>query len=204
MGIIGDNKGIAEELARFSRLCYDRHLVGAAGGNLSVRVQSKDVFLVTASGVSLRDVSPENIVAVDGSGNILESPSGLKPSKETGFHLSIFMAKSDVNAVIHVHPAFATVFAIRKKQIPLATVSAGIKLKQGPVVPEAHPGSQELCDNITRAVKESSSETTILLMERHGLIAYNTTLCKAFDDAELAEDTAKIAFLLSQSGQFED
>jgi ribulose-5-phosphate 4-epimerase/fuculose-1-phosphate aldolase len=37
----------------------------------------------------------------------------------------------------------------------------------------------------------------VLLLERHGLIAFGPTLAAAFNDAELAEDTARIAFLES-------
>ena len=68
MSIINECGRLADELVRYSRLCYDRHLVGAAGGNLSARVPGRDAFIVTASGVSLRDVARENLVVIDGSG----------------------------------------------------------------------------------------------------------------------------------------
>lgn len=198
MGIIKNNRLLADELIRYSRLCYERHLVGASGGNLSVRISGKDIFLATASGVSLRDVTLENIVSVDSNGNIIDGQAGLKPSKEISFHLAIYNAKPDVNAVIHVHPTFVTVYTIAKKQIPLETVSAKLKLKQSKVVSEASPGSMELCNNIVKTLKEVSDDTTILLLERHGLVAYHKTLCDAFNDAELTEDTAKISFFVSR------
>ena len=37
MSILNEHRALADELVRYSRLCYDRHLVGAAGGNLSAR-----------------------------------------------------------------------------------------------------------------------------------------------------------------------
>ena len=37
MGLIGEHEDLAEELIRYSRLCYDRGLVGGSGGNLSAR-----------------------------------------------------------------------------------------------------------------------------------------------------------------------
>jgi L-ribulose-5-phosphate 4-epimerase len=196
MGIIEENRARAEEISRYSRLCFDRRLVGAAGGNLSVRIPGRDAFLVTASGVSLRDVAPENLVAVDVKGNVLENPAGLKPSKEINFHLAVFAARPAVNAIIHVHPAYVTMFTVKRKLIPLVTVSSRLKLKQGPMVKLAPPGSRELCDEVIRALEGSPPETDILLMEDHGLIAFHATLCGAFDTAELAEDTAKIAYLL--------
>lgn len=201
--ILEKNRTLAEELTRFSRLCYDRRLVGAAGGNLSVRVPVEEIFLVTASGVALRDVSPDNLVVVDKECRMLENPAGLRPSKETSFHMAVYSARPDVHAVVHVHPTFATVYASSGCRIPLATVSATLKLKQGPVVSEAHPGSQELCDHIRQAIRQSPDTTTVLLLERHGLVTFGQSLCAAFDDAELAEDTAKIAYLSSRKFQIE-
>jgi L-ribulose-5-phosphate 4-epimerase len=201
MGILQEHKVLAEKLSRYSRLCYDRHLVGAAGGNLSVRVPGKDFFLITASGVALRDVSPDNLVVVDSDCRVLENPAGLKPSKETGFHLAVYSARPSVQAVVHVHPAFVTVYSSSGGPIPLVTVSAVLKLKQGPIVADAHPGSQELRESMRRAVQESPADTTVILMERHGLVAFGPSLCEAFDNAELAEDTAKIACLTSRRFQ---
>ena len=198
MSVIADNRELAGELARYARLCYDRRLVGAAGGDLSARVPGKDAFLVTATGVSLRDVVPENLVAVDGSGRVLEGPSGLEASKESSFHLAIYRARPEVNAVIHVHPNYATIFAAAGRSIPLVTISSQLKLKQGALVPEAPPGSAQLSQNVVQAMEQSPPDVNVLLLERHGLISYDRTLCLAFDDAELAEDTANIAFHLSQ------
>jgi len=188
---------LAEELASYARLCYDRHLVGAAGGNVSARIPGTDHCLVTASGVSLRDVTPENLVIVDVHNAVVESPAGLRPSKEISFHLAIFRARPAVQAVVHVHPPYATVFATSRRPIPLVTVSAILKLKQGAIVPVADPGSKELCEFVTQTVAAAPPETTVLLMEKHGVLTFRPTLCEAFDDAELAEDTAKIAYLLA-------
>jgi len=202
-GLLTAHRALAEELAAYSRLCYDRRLVGAAGGNLSARIPGTEHCLVTASGVSLRDVTPENLVVVDLQGNVVEGPAGRKPSKEIGFHLAIFRNRPAIGAVVHVHPPYATVFATSLKPIPLVTVSAILKLKQGPIVPVADPGSKELCDNVTKAVQQAAPETTVLLMEKHGVLAFRPTLCEAFDDAELAEDTAKIAHLLGPEARRE-
>ena len=194
MSVVNENPVATAEVVRYSRLCYDRKLAGAAGGNISMRIPGRDVFIVTASGVSLRDVSLENLVVVDGGGKILEGAEGLSPSKEISFHLSIYKAKPQINAVVHVHPVFTTVYASLKKKIPLVTVSSRLKVKQGIIVPEQKPGSVELCEEIIQAIKESSLETSVLLMENHGLVAYNTDMKQTFDDAELAEDTAQIAY----------
>ncbi|HVO39418.1 MAG TPA: class II aldolase/adducin family protein [Spirochaetia bacterium] len=196
MGIIGQHESLAKDIIRYSRLCYDRGLAAGSGGNLSARIPGGNVVLVTASGVALRDVDAANLVAVDVAGRVLEAPAGLKPSKEIGFHLEVLRARPHVNAVIHVHPASAIVYASRGLPIPLVTISARLKLKQGPIVADAPPGSRELCDLVARAAGKAGPDATVLLMARHGLLSFGPSLCAAFDDAELASETARVAMLI--------
>jgi kynurenine formamidase len=98
-----------------------------------------------------------------------------------------------------VHPAHAIVLASRGSPVPLATISAQLKLKQGPIVPDAPPGSRELCEHVARAVADSGPDASVLLMKRHGLVAFDASLGAAFDDAELAAETARIALLMESS-----
>ena len=86
-------------LADFSRRSFARGLVGGAGGNLSVRLPGTDTVLITPTGVSLEEISPETSVLVDLEGKILESPLGHKGSKETGFHLLAYKLRQEVQAV---------------------------------------------------------------------------------------------------------
>jgi L-fuculose-phosphate aldolase len=197
MGVLKECSQLAEELSLYSRLCYDRRLVGAAGGNISVRVPGREMALITATGVSLRDVRPTNLLLMDLEGTILENPAGLRPSKEAAFHLGIYRIRPAVQAIVHVHPTYSTLFSIARKPIPLVTVSAVNKLRQGSLVGEAPGGSTDLKERVLCAVQASPSDATVFLMERHGLTAVGSTLCQAFDDAELAEDTAKIAIVLA-------
>jgi L-fuculose-phosphate aldolase len=199
MSFLGEYGALADELVRYSRLCYDRHLVGAAGGNLSARIPGRDAFLVTATGVSLRDVARENLLAIDCQGKVLEGPAGAKPSKETSFHLAVYEVRPGANAIIHVHPTYATVFAIHRRLIPTITISAQLKLKQGKLIAVAAPGSRELRDLVAQSVKNSPPDSSIFLLNSHGMLAISGTFSDAFDFAELAEDTAKIAYLAEVS-----
>src|SRR4030042_1254579 len=53
-----------KDLAKFSRLSYDRGLVAARGGNLSIRIPGTERVLITPSGISLRDITPGLILEV--------------------------------------------------------------------------------------------------------------------------------------------
>jgi L-fuculose-phosphate aldolase len=198
MGIIEETRALAEELSAYSRLCYDRQLAGPVGGSVSVRVPGREAFLITAAGLSLREVRPGNLLALDADGAILENPSGLGTPEGAALHLGIYRARPQANAVAHVYPPYATVFGKSKKPIPLVTAPAVNSLRQGPVVLEAPAGPSGLARVALKAIRDAPVEATVFLTEGQGLIAFGPTLRQAMDDAELAEDTARAAFHLSQ------
>jgi ribulose-5-phosphate 4-epimerase/fuculose-1-phosphate aldolase len=98
-----------KELSQYSKKSFQRGLVSGTGGNLSVRIPGEDRVLITPSGISLDDVTPEINILVTLEGKILSAPPGLKPSKETSFHLAAYQLRSDINALAHVHPMRLTV-----------------------------------------------------------------------------------------------
>ena len=71
-----------QKLSEFSKRAFQRRLVGGTGGNLSVRIPDTDTVLITPTGISLGDVEPEENILVGLEGEVLDSPKGLKGTKE--------------------------------------------------------------------------------------------------------------------------
>ena len=86
-------------------------------------------------------------------------------------------------------------WTLQKKPLPLYTESAKLKLGEVPIVPDRAPGSTELADVVAETVAKASADTRAFLMEGHGILVMGKTMEECFDQAELLEDTAKIAFL---------
>ena len=185
---------LRKELAEFSRRAFQRGLVSGAGGNISVRIPHTDTVLITPTGISLGDIDPEINLLVNLGGEIIESPFGLKPSKECSFHLVVYQLRPDVGAIAHVHPPYATAYSNKGKPLPLVTVNSRVILKEVPWVECALPGSRELCDFVHGGIKDYP-EAKVLLMKEHGILALGPDLKTAYYTADLVEDTAKIAFI---------
>ncbi len=185
-----------KDLAQFSRLSYDRGLVAARGGNLSIRIPGTERVLITPSGISLRDITPDIIIEVDIHGNLLRGKKNLKPSKETPFHTSIYRIRSDVIAIAHVHPPFSTALSLKDKPFPLVTAPGMVNLVKVPLVEFALMGTKELCDYVSEAAKQNM-EVKALLLKGHGVIAMGSDLASAYYIADLVEDNAKVALLSS-------
>ncbi len=185
---------LRKELAEFSRRAFQRGLVSGAGGNISVRIPHTETVLITPTGISLADIDPEINLLVNLGGEIIESPFGLKPSKECSFHLVVYQLRPEVGAIAHVHPPYATAYSNKGKPLPLVTVNSRAILKEVPWIDCALPGSRELCDFVHGGIKEYP-EAKVLLMKEHGILALGPDLKTAYYMADLVEDTAKIAFI---------
>jgi len=185
---------LRKELSQYSKKSFQRGLVSGTGGNLSVRIPGEDRVLITPSGISLDDVTPEINILVTLEGKILSAPPGLKPSKETSFHLAAYQLRSDVNALAHVHPPYATAYANKDLPLPLVTVSARANLKHVACVECATPGSSELRE-LVRTGLEANPEARAILMKEHGILAMGRDLKHAYYIADLTEDTAMIAYV---------
>ena len=181
------------ELSFYSKLSYDRGLVTAAGGNVSARCG--DYIIMTASGISLRSVDGTGIVICDMDGKVVFQNGGLRPSKEWAIHLAIYRLRPKVDSIIHVHPPYTISYTYHGKEIPMATGSAEMKLKRVPIVPYNWPGSTSLAQAVEAVVKDSSEDIHSIVLQRHGIVCYETGMENCFNTAELTEDTARIAYL---------
>lgn len=187
---------IKKEICDIGKRIYDRGMVAANDGNISVKLNDNE-FLCTPTGVSKGFMTPDYICKVDKEGNVIQANKGFKPSSEIKMHMRVYKNRPDVNSVVHAHPMYATSFAI-----------AGIPLTQ-PIMPEAvialgcvpiaeygTPSTNEIPD----AVEKYLQHFDAVLLENHGALAYSDTLLAAYHKMESVEFYAQLLFLSRQLG----
>jgi len=137
-------------------------------GNLSVRYDAG--FLISPSGISAAEQTPNDIVFMDMDGN----PRGrCKPSSEWRFHRDILAARPELDAVLHAHSTFATTLACVGKDIPpfhYMIAAAGGKTIR--CAPYATFGTQQLSDHALKAMEGRKA----CLLSNHGMIAAGLSL----------------------------
>src|SRR5512135_733371 len=116
-------------------------------GNVSARIDGG--FLVTPSALPYDETGPEDIVIVREDG----SATGKRvPSSEWRFHRAIYVARPEVQAIVHAHSPFATTLACLDRGIPafhyMVAVAGGSDIR---CAPYATFGTQELADHAVRA-----------------------------------------------------
>jgi len=182
-----------DSFSAFCRLLYERHLVTGIGGNVSARCA--EGFLVTPTGISLRDMTPGNVVVVRDDGS---SGGDARPSKELSMHFGIFERRPEVNVVCHVHGdyiiAASTMLEPGPKSIPPTTPGFVYYAHPLPMIEFYPPGSPELAAGVAAAFG-ADRNLRALLLRNHGLITVGQTLAEAVNVAEEVDEAARVFVL---------
>jgi L-fuculose-phosphate aldolase len=162
-------------------------------GNISFFTSKSERVYIKRSGADLNRLKLEDIQTLDLDGKVLKGQG--KPSTETNFHLGVYKVRRDVRAIFHVHPSFATAYAVAGKKIPMVTEAAKIVLVDVPLLASARSGSIELATMVRDSFKDSKVKA--VLLRDHGVVTIGENLENAYHTTSLVEDTAKIALLSS-------
>jgi len=182
-------------IARVCRRLYERGLVAGPDGNVSVRLHDGSI-VVTPSGMSKVDVTPDDLVLVDPEGRVLDGKGN--PSSELRMHLRIYERRADVSAVVHAHPPTATGFAVAGESF-MAPVLPEVILQMGevPIVRYATPGIAELADSFDPYLARHDA----FLMANHGATTVGPTLEVAHQRMESLEHAARIILAARMLGR---
>lgn len=186
-------KAERKEVACFMRRLYNHGLTTTSGGNISMRI-TDDIIVITPSATDKGNMSWKEVGIMTIIGENL-TPE-LKPSIESDMHLSIYIKRKDVTAIVHAHPVFATAFTAMKCKINTnLTAEARAILGDPVVVPYALMGTGELAN----LAAENIMHSDILLLENHGILTTGSNLLQAFDKIEVLENAAKMTLIVEMT-----
>lgn len=165
-------------------------------GNISARDPVTGKVYITPSGMDYSTLNNDDVVVCDLNGNIVEGFR--KPSIETGLHLSVYRERPEVNAVIHTHPLYSTIFSCMGEDIPLITDEAAQTL--GASCRRANyalPGTEELA---RECVKALGKEANSCLLQSHGAVCVGESMEAAFKVSKVLEITAQVYYMIRSTG----
>lgn len=182
------------QLCEAGRRLWQRGLVGAAEGNLSVRLSPQRI-LCTPSGVSKGHLKPNELVVIDNHG----VPQGDgQPSSEIKMHLRIYSCRKDCQAVVHAHPPVATGFALAGETIPDDLLpEAALVLGSVVTVPFGMPGTNEVPDALERYCEDHKT----FLLANHGAVVMGNSVMDALYRMETLERVAQVILHARQVGE---
>ena len=185
---------------------YKRNWITSRDGNVSIRHHGRDHFYITPSGVRKQTLQPDQFKKISTNGlEWKEEPytdisTNLRPSGELPMHLGLqTKIDTEVRVIMHFHPTYTT-----------AAMYAGIDLQNllnefpelsryttvGPTVPMLPPVTQDLADacieNIGLNADTGEIKYNIIGMDRHGVVAVDTSPWRAYEHIERLEHICKI------------
>ncbi len=181
---MADHAGLVDELVHVGGKAVARGLVLGSGGNLSARLPGADECVVTASGTWLDELTPGDfsVVGLDGS----HRGGHPKPSSEVQLHLHSYLARPDVNAVIHLHPQLSVLLDALGHQIRLFTIDHAYYVRRVATVPYIASGTDELA----RAGAEALADADAVILGHHGCSVVGETVEAAHKRVANLEEAA--------------
>lgn len=207
-----------QEIVKYCQRLYERQFVAANDGNVSVLLDDGAV-LITPSMMSKGEITEDMLITIDFEGRIVGGglggnlngnqdgsldgglSGGLKPSSEVRMHIECYRRRSDIQAVMHAHPPFATAFSateyadtvsdeILLPEILITTGRIGI-------VPYLTPGSVGLSLGTAEAIADHNG----VLLRNHGVLTVGKNVREAYFRLECIEQYCKVRLLASMLGK---
>jgi L-fuculose-phosphate aldolase len=184
-----------ETIVQYGKKLIISNLTTGSGGNLSIFNREEQLVAIKPSGVDYFEMQPEDIVILSPSGEIVEG--SLLPSSETKFHLALYQHRTDIHAVVHTHQVYATTIACMNWELPAVHYLIGFAGNKVPCAKYATFGTQQLSDNIIRAIGNYNA----CLLANHGIVTVGSTMSTAFSTAEELELVARLYYQCKSIGE---
>lgn len=183
-----------EQLIEICHKVYAKGFVAAYDGNISVYTKNNTI-LITRSAVSKGDVTSDDILELDLSGEIINGKGRL--STEYKIHLYAYSKRNDISAVVHCHPIYATAFAssgegLTRHIFPEIVLTLG----KVPLCQYATPSTDELPLSMEPYIEHAWA----FLLKNHGAVTLGRNLKDAFHKMEKLEQTAQTLFVANLLG----
>ncbi|WP_296507689.1 aldolase [Rhodoferax sp.] len=200
---------IREEVCRVGKSMFDRGLVHATAGNISVRlpVEQGGGYLITPTDACLGFLRPERLSLLDAQGEYL---AGDVPSKTIVLHRKIYASASVVDAqvrcVIHTHSSYSVSLSMGdvglscgkfqwQELLPALTPYFVMKVGRVPLIPYGLPGSPEVAGTVGQCIEayaKAGIGLRAVMLERLGPNVWHHSPAQAMAVLEELEETAKL------------
>lgn len=184
---------LREEIVRAGASLFNRGLTHGSTGNISIALPDGG-WLMTPTGSSLGTLDPARLSKLDAAGRLVD---GDKPTKEAFLHTTMYGARPESGAVVHLHSTHSVAVSCidgvdHSNCLPPITAYYAMRIGRLPLVPYYPPGDEALAT----AVGALAGKHHAVLLANHGPVVAGTNLSVAQDAIEELEETAKLFLML--------
>ena len=191
------------EICRVGRSLFERGLVHATAGNISVRLPDEQGFLITPTDACLGFLQPAELAHTDTQGAPLAGP---RPSKTLALHRAIYAAAPDAHCVLHTHSTELVALALagvwrNDAILPPITPYFVMKVGRVPLIPYHRPGDPAAAALVAAAIeqaRDAAAPLRAVLLDRLGPNVWHASPAAAMAVLEELEETARLWRLTRQ------
>jgi 3-dehydro-4-phosphotetronate decarboxylase len=190
------------EICRIGKSLFARGYIHGTAGNISVRLDDGEGYLITPTDACLGFLEPSRLARLDMNG---KQVAGDRASKTMALHAAIYAASTPYDAatscIIHTHSAHCVALTLRScGEELLAPITPYFVMKVGhvPLIPYDRPGAQRIAQAVADAIKrygERGTPIRAVMLERLGPNVWHDSPASAMAVLEELEETARLTLL---------
>lgn len=187
---------LREAIAAGGRRMVAEKLTVGTWGNLSIRDPETGLIYIKPSGMPYETITADDVVVMNGDFEVVDGHR--KPSIEFNFHIAIMNARQDVNAVIHTHPIYSSVFGVIQEDLP--GISEDFVQIVGDKIVNCEyslPGTPELAKNVVAGL---GPERNAVMVPNHGTICVGADFDMAMKVIHVVEKSAHVYIMARSIG----
>jgi ribulose-5-phosphate 4-epimerase/fuculose-1-phosphate aldolase len=189
---------LREKLATCTRIFAMQGLLGLFGHISIYQPESKRVLISPGLGSDKATMRPDQLLVIDLSGGAIEGEG--PPPIEWPIHTALHGARKDALAVAHLHPPYATLFSIAKREFKPVTLQGALFGTGIPVYRGAHLiMTPERGQQILKVIGDNRA----LLLRGHGTVVVGRDIEEALFASLILEDDARKAMQSATLGEWD-
>ena len=186
-----------DEICRVGRSMFERGLVHASAGNISVRLPTGEGFLITPTDACLGTLAPERLAWVADDGRHF---GGDRASKTLALHRQLYAAAPEAQCVIHTHSTHLVALTLAgvwsgDAILPPITPYFVMKVGRVPLLPYHRPGDPAVGPLAAAAISQARQRGAVLravMLDRLGPNVWHDSPAAALATLEELEQTARL------------
>ena len=192
---------LRHEICRVGRSLFERGLVHATAGNISVRLPDGLGYLITPTDACLGSLQPDRLAWVTEDG---QQTQGDRASKTLVLHRRIYAAEPQAHCVIHTHSTHLVALTLAgvwsvDAVLPPITPYFVMKVGRVPLLPYHRPGDPALAAQVAEAIQQGQrrgSPIRAVLLDRLGPNVWHDSPAAAMATLEELEETARLWLMI--------
>ena len=197
----GLQAALRDEICRVGRSMFERGLVHATAGNISVRLPAGAGFLITPTDACLGHLTPERLAWVADDGT---QRDGDRASKTLALHRQLYAAAPEAQCVIHSHSTHLVALTLAGPGLgvwstdailPPITPYFVMKVGRVPLLPYHRPGDPAVGGLAAAAIAQARQRGAVLravMLDRLGPTVWHDSPAAALATLEELEETARL------------